>query len=110
MAAATFGRFERYMNSARIRTTLSARHSTLMASGTCGNEALHAELRGVLRQVCNVSLPTCRVKLDIFHLSKLISFDAARRIAMLRQMSQGRVRVVVVQPMKLCIIKVASFM
>ena len=33
--------------------------------------------------------------LDIFHLAKLISFDAARRIPMLRQMSQGRVREVV---------------
>ena len=45
MVAAMFGRFEWYMNNARIRTTLSALHSTLMASGTCGNEALRAELR-----------------------------------------------------------------
>ena len=60
-----------------------------MAAGTCGNEALHAELRGVFRQVYNVSLPTFRVKLDIFHLAKLVSFDAARRIPMLRQMKQG---------------------
>ena len=92
MAAATPDRFEWYMNNARIRTTLSARESTLMGSGTCGNEALHAELRGVFRQVYNVSLPTFRVKLDLFHLAKLVSFDAARRIPMLRQMSQGRVR------------------
>ena len=42
MAAATFGRFEWYMNNARIRTTLSARESTLVASGTCANEAVHA--------------------------------------------------------------------
>ena len=62
-----------------------------MKSGTCGNEALHAELRGVF-QVYNVSLPTFRVKLDLFHLAKLISFDAARRIPTLRQMSQGRVQ------------------
>ena len=81
------------MNNARIRTTLSARESTLMGSGTCGNEALHAEPRGVFRQVYNVSLPTFRVKLvDVFHLAKLVSFDAARRIPMLCQMSQGRVR------------------
>ena len=45
MAAATFVRFEWYMNNARMRTTLSARESALMESGTCGNEALHAELR-----------------------------------------------------------------
>ena len=110
MAAATFGRFEWYKNNARIRRTLSARQSTLMASGTCGNDALHAELRGVFRQVYNVSLPTFRVKLDIFHPSKLMSFDAARRTPLLRQMSQGRVREVVVQPMKLHIIKVTYFM
>ena len=47
---------------------------------------------GVFRQVYNVSLPTFRVKLDLFHLAKLVSFDAARSIPMLRQMSQGRVR------------------
>ena len=62
------------------------------------------------RQVCNVSLPTFRVKLDTFHLSKLISFDAARRIPMLHQMSQGRVREALVQPMKLRTIKVAHSM
>ena len=89
MAAATFQRFQWYLNNARIRTTLSVRESALMAAGTCGNEALHAELRGVFRQVYNVSLPTFRVKLDIFHLAKLVSFDAARRIPMLRQMNQG---------------------
>ena len=85
IAAATFVRFEWYMNNARIRTTLSARESALMGSGTCGNEA---ERRGVF----NVALPTFRVKLDIFHLSQLISVDAARRTPMLRQVSQGRVR------------------
>ena len=89
MEAATFQRFQWYLNNARIRTTLSVRESALMAAGTCGNEALHAELRGVFRQVYNVSLPTFRVKLDIFHLAKLVSFDAARRIPMLRQMDQG---------------------
>ena len=89
MAAATPDRFEWYMNNAKIRTTLSARESTLMGSSTCGNEALHAELRSVFRQV---SLPTFRVKLDLFHLAKLVSFDATRWIPMLRQRSQGRVR------------------
>ena len=67
MAPATPDRFEWYMNNAMIRTTLSARESALMGSGTCGNEALHGELRGVLRQVYNLSLPTFRVKLDLFH-------------------------------------------
>ena len=81
-----------------------------MATGTCSNEPLHADLRGVFRQVYNVSLPTFRVKLDIFHLSKLKSFVVARRTPMLRQMSQGRVRVIVVQPMKLRTNRVAYSM
>ena len=36
MAPAKPDRFEWYMNNARIRTTQSARESTLMGSGTCG--------------------------------------------------------------------------
>ena len=82
---------------------LSARRSTL-------REALHAELRGVFRQVYNVSLLTFRVKLGIFDLAKLISFEAARRIPIVRQMSQGRVRGVVVRPMKLRMLQEAYFM
>ena len=101
MSAAKLVRFEWYTNNARIRTTLSSRESALMGSGTCGNEALHAELRGVSRQVYNVSLPTFRVKLDLFHLAKLISYDATRRIPMLRQLSQGRVQGTVFLHMKL---------
>ena len=87
------------MSNAWIRTTLSARESALMGWSSCGNEA---ELRGVFRQVHNVSLPTFRVKIDIFHLSKLTSFDAARRIPMLRRRSQGRVRKTIVQHTSLC--------
>ena len=82
MAAATFGRFQWYLNNARPRTTLSARESALRGAGTCGNEALHAY---------DVSLPTFRLKLDLVMLSKLTSFDAARRIPMLRQINHGRV-------------------
>ena len=59
MAVATFERFQWYMNNARIRTTLSARESALMGSGTCGNEALHAELRNVFQTYlqCVVAVP-----------------------------------------------------
>ena len=56
MAAATPDSFEWYMNNAKIGNTLSSRESTLIGSGTCGNEALQQ------RQVYNVSLPTFRVK------------------------------------------------
>ena len=65
--------------------------AALLGTGTCGNEALHAELRGVFRQAYNVSVPTFRLKLDLFKLSRQVSFDGARRIPLLRQMSQGPV-------------------
>ena len=65
------------------------RQFTLLGTGTCGNEALHAELRGIFRQAHNVTTPTFMLKLDLFKLSKQVSFDGARRIPMLRQMNQG---------------------
>ena len=91
MAAATFARFQWYLNNARVRTTLSAPESALVGSGTCGNETLHAELRGLFRKVYDVSLPNFRLKLDLVKLSKLVSFDAAGHIPMLRQMNYSRV-------------------
>ena len=64
----------------------------LLGTGTCGNEALHAELRGVFRQAYYVTVPTFRLKLDLFKLSKQVSFDGLpRRIPLLRQMNQGLV-------------------
>ena len=38
-----------------------------------------------------MSVPTFRLKLDLFELSKQVSFDGARRIPLLRQMNQGPV-------------------
>ena len=35
-------------------------------TGTCGHEASHAELRRIFRQAYNVTVPTFKVKLDLF--------------------------------------------
>ena len=58
-----------------------------MASGTCGNEALHAELRRSFQAGVQ------RVLADFSRGARCLPpLDAARRIPMLRQKSQGRVR------------------
>ena len=90
MAAATFPRYQWYLNNARIRSALTGQQAALLGTGTCGNEVMHAELRGIFRQAYNVSLPTFRLKLDLFKLSKQVALYGARRIPMLRQMNQGR--------------------
>ena len=91
MAAATFQRYQWYLNNARLRSTVAYQQAALLGTGTCGNEALHAEVRGVFRQAYNVSVPTFRLKLDLFKHSKQVSFDGARRIPLLSQMNQGPV-------------------
>ena len=60
----------------------------LLCTGTTGNEALHAELRGCLRQVYRVHLPTLQLRLDTLALAKRVSWDAALRIPGLVQRSQ----------------------
>ena len=74
MAVATFQRYQWYLNNARLRSTVACQQAALLGTGTCGDEALHAELRGVFRQAYNVSLPR-----------------SGRRIPLLRQMNQGPV-------------------
>ena len=69
-AAATFQKYQWYLNNARLRSTVACQQVALLGTGTCGSEALHAELGGVFRQAYNVSVPTCRLKLDLFKLSK----------------------------------------
>ena len=63
MAAATFQRYRWYWNNARLRSTVACQQAALLGTGTCGNEAVHAELRGVFRQAYHVSVPTIRLKL-----------------------------------------------
>ena len=88
MAAAMFSRYQWYLLSARLRSTAPGQQTALLGTGTCGNEALHVELRGIFRQAYFVTMPTSKLKLDLFKLSKQVSFDGARRIPMLRQMNQ----------------------
>ena len=45
MAAATFQRYQWYLNSARLRSTVACQQAALLGTGTCGDEALHAVLR-----------------------------------------------------------------
>ena len=46
VAAASWDRYQWYDNNVHLVTSLDAGSRALLASGTCGNEALHAELRG----------------------------------------------------------------
>ena len=59
---------------------------TAVATGTAGNEALHATMRTAMRQVYDVHLPVLRLKLDLFGHSHQIGHDAAIRAPPLRQM------------------------
>ena len=44
MAAVTFQRYQWYLNSARLHSAAACQQAALLGTGTCGNEALHAEL------------------------------------------------------------------
>ena len=57
-----------------------------VATGTTGNEALHATMRTAMRQVYDVHRPALRLKLDLFGHSHQIAHDAAIRAPPLRQM------------------------
>ena len=48
----------------------------MLSTGTRGSEVVHSELRGVFRQVYNVSVPTFQETLDHLTLSKQITLDA----------------------------------
>ena len=57
VAAATFQRYQWYLNNARLRSTVACQQAALLGTETCGDEAVHAELRGVFRQAYKVSVP-----------------------------------------------------
>ena len=73
-----------------MRLLTGSRGSDLPSTGTCGNEALHAELRTAIRQVYKVSAPTFQLKLDRFKLSKQVAFDAELRRPNLRRLATYR--------------------
>ena len=87
VATATFSKHQWYLNNARLRSTAPGQQAALLGTGTCGNEC--ARSRGIFMQANNVTMPTFRLKLDLSKLSKQVPFGGARRIPMLRQMSQG---------------------
>ena len=55
-----------YQNNVRLHTDLDPCTNALRATGTCGNEAVHAEVREALRQVYDVALLTFHVTLQLF--------------------------------------------
>ena len=77
MAAASLDRYQWYCDSVHVVTSLDAGSRALVASCTYCNDALHAELRGSLQQVYDISLPTSELKLHMFTMSTQIVFDAA---------------------------------
>ena len=62
---------------------VACQQAALLGTETCGNYAVAGSF--------TVSVPTFRLKRELFKLSKQVSFDGARRIPLLRQMNQGPV-------------------
>lgn len=87
-SACEYSKWACYANNVYMRTSLSPENSAICATGTTGNEALHAELRSALRQVYRVHAPTLRLRLHLLSLAKRIGWEAARRVPALRQQRQ----------------------
>ena len=66
-----------YDKNVHLVTFLDAGSRALVASGSCGNEALPAELLGSFQQVYGISLPTNELKLHMFTMSNQTVFDAS---------------------------------
>ena len=90
IAATSLQRFGWYLNNSYVRGATCGAGREVLAIGTCGNEALHNELRGHLRQVYDVHLPTMVLKLRLFTLMKQLVHDSALRVPSLRKLNQGR--------------------
>ena len=75
--AGTPARYGWYANNVALRSSLPMPVRTVVATGTAGNEALHATMRTAMRQVYDVHRPVLRLKLDLFGHSHQIAHDAA---------------------------------
>jgi hypothetical protein len=75
----------------RFRHTLSPEKQILLASGTTGNEALHAELNNWFRQTQQLHQSTLKLKLHILTLRKLIAHNSALFQPTSRQMCSNLV-------------------
>ena len=90
LAAGRLERFLWYKNNSLLRADLPPGAREALGVGTCGNEALHAEMRGFFRQVYRIQKTALQLKLNLFVFSKQIAQDAALRLPPLRQMRPGR--------------------
>ena len=64
-------------NNLRFRTSLPATDRSLLPTGTTSNEALHAELNNIFRQVQQMHRTTLHLKLSIIRLAKLMTHNSA---------------------------------
>ena len=74
MAAATFSRYQWYLNNVRLRSTAPGQQAPCWASGRALTWRCTQSSRGIFRQAYNVTMLTFRLKLDLF---KHVSFDGA---------------------------------
>ena len=84
--AGTPARHGWHANNVGLRSSLPMPMRAVVATGTAGNEALHATMRTAMRQVYDVHRAVLRLKLDLFGHSHQIAHDAAIRAPPLRQM------------------------
>ena len=84
--AGTPARYGWYANNMALRSSLPKPMRAVVATGTAGNEALHATMRTAMRQVYDVHRPVLCLKLHLFTHSHQIAHDAAIRAPPLRQM------------------------
>ena len=93
IAAADLHRFGWYNNNAILRSAQCGPARAIMGQGTCANEALHRSSRNAFRQVYDVHLPTLKLKLDFFLISRQVMHDTVARVPTMRQMLPGQILV-----------------
>ena len=62
--------------------TSSDRSRALVATRTCGNEALHAEMRLLFRQVFDIGMSTFKLKLGMFTMPKQTACGRSHRVCL----------------------------
>jgi hypothetical protein len=87
-AGAAYKHFAYLRNGSHIRSTLSPADSSLLAWGTCGNEALHAQINSTQSTVIQQHAERFPTKLKAFTLGKLLAHNAAAYSPTLAQRSQ----------------------
>jgi len=80
-----------YFNNLRLRASILPSRLALLPSGTSSNEALHAELNRMFRQVQSMHQATLSVKLAVVTLSKQLAHERAMSAPTTHQMAHGTV-------------------